>query len=364
MGIPVIDKATIKHADMDRLADYRDYLRHNPKLAYLFLELTDCCNLACRHCGSSCDPRNSTFLDVDLTIETLRSVAEDFDAEKIMVCFTGGEPLVHPRFFDIARSAVDCGFSWGMTTNGTLIDRHTAERLMDARMGSITVSIDGLEESHDWLRRSPGSYQRAVDGVRNLVELGIDVQVTTVVHKGNMEELEQVYTNMAELGTASWRLVNIEPIGRAMAMRDLWLSQEEFGRLLSFIRDKRFDANVIMDVCFGCSHYLGTDFEREVRDNYFICGSGIYVGSVLCNGDIYSCLDIERRPELVQGNVAIDRFGDVWKNRFQQFRENRTAKCGTCSECPDNRYCAGGSGHTWNYDKNEPTICLRKGFGT
>ena len=358
-----MDKAQIKMHDMERLAAYRDHLRLEPRLVYLFLELTDCCNLACRHCGSSCDARRGTFLDADLAIETLRTVAEDFGASTVMVCLTGGEPLVHPRFFDIVKAAADLGFPWGMTTNGTLIDERMAVRLAAAHMGTVTVSIDGTESSHDWLRESHGSYRRAVGGVRNLIARGFEVQVTTVVHNGNMAELEQIYANMGGLGVASWRLVNIEPIGRAHAMRDLWLSGEEFERLLSYVREKRFDPGVSMDVRFGCSHYLGPEFEREVRDNYFLCGSGIYVGSVLCNGDIYSCLDIERRPELVQGNVAVDRFSDVWMKRFREFREDRTARCGMCTECPDRRYCAGDSAHTWDYDRNEPTLCRRKGLG-
>ena len=150
-------KADIKYADMERLAAYREGLQREPRLAYLFLELTDRCNLACRHCGSSCGARNATFLDADLAIDTLRTVAEDFDPRSVMVCLTGGEPLVHPRFFEIAEAAADLGFPWGVTTNGTLIDRRTAIELMAARMGAVTVSIDGTKESHDWLRNAQGS---------------------------------------------------------------------------------------------------------------------------------------------------------------------------------------------------------------
>lgn len=113
-----------------------------------------------------------------------------------------------------------------------------------------------------------------------------------------------------------------------------------------------------MEVCFGCSHYLSYEAEREVRDNYFICGSGIMVASILCNGDIFSCVDIERRPELVQGNILNDRFSDVWKNRFEIFREEKSDKCSECINCVEKEFCRGDSGHTWDYENNCPQFCI------
>lgn len=116
-----------------------------------------------------------------------------------------------------------------------------------------------------------------------------------------------------------------------------------------------------MDVCFGCSHYLSYEYEREVRNNYFICGSGIYVGSILCNGDIYSCLDIERRQELIQGNIATDRFSKVWFEKFKEFREERIIKCDRCNHCREKEFCNGDSMHTWDFEHNIPLFCILKG---
>jgi radical SAM protein with 4Fe4S-binding SPASM domain len=117
-------------------------------------------------------------------------------------------------------------------------------------------------------------------------------------------------------------------------------------------------------VTYGCSHYLTEEFERTVRDNYFICGSGIFVASILCNGDIYSCMDIERRPELVQGNIYTDDFVDVWHNRFQIYRKDRSAACAMCRSCEDRTFCCGDAAHTWNYDTNEPLLCAKHVLNT
>ena len=121
-------------------------------------------------------------------------------------------------------------------------------------------------------------------------------------------------------GFYSWRITNIDPIGRADRNRDLLLDREEIMKLLSFIKEMRYNPDVEMEVTYGCSHFLSYDFEREVRDFYFQCGAGLLVSSVMANGNIGACLDIERRQDLIQGNADKDDFLTVWKERFKSVR--------------------------------------------
>lgn len=353
------DKEAIKKRDMQQLAEYREYLRQNPKLAYLFAELTDSCNLSCLHCGSNCMSKDAVFLDKRLLVSALKTVAREMDSSTIMFCLTGGEPLLHPEFEEIVQAAVQLGFPWGMTTNGILVDEHMAKKLKHLNIGSVTLSLDGLEDLHDWFRNRPGAFHKTLQAVEELKKEQIPVQITTVIHKKNYHQLEDMYALMVQWKVKSWRVINIEPIGRALQYPELMLDYEEIIGLLSFIRKKRFSTDTPIDVTYGCSHYLTSEYEREVRDGYFICGSGIYVASILCNGDIYSCLDIERRPELVQGNISKDNFVEVWKHRFQEFRNDRTSQCEMCSGCEDRLYCGGDSAHTWDYNNNQPLLCLK-----
>ena len=359
----VEQKVFVKKRDMEQLAKYRQYLSKHPRLTYLFIELTDICNLCCMHCGSHCSPAKGTYIDTDLLLSSLKEISEDFDPDSVMVCLSGGEPLLHPDFFKIVSGIADLGFSWGITTNGTLIDEDAAAKMQKYGLGSVTISIDGLEASHDWLRQCSGAYQKAVSAVSVLCNFGFQTQATSVIHKKNLVELEAMFRVMCELNVCSWRIINMEPIGRAIQNKDLLLSAKQMYELLLFIQDKRFDKRTPMDIRFGCSHYLSYEFEHEVRENYFICGSGTYVGSILCNGDIFSCLDIARRPDLIQGNIRHDRFSDVWKNRFQVFRQDRGSLCKSCSECDERSFCCGDSAHTWNYETNEPMFCYKEGAG-
>jgi len=358
-----IRRENIKRENMEQLADYRAYLQKHPKLAYLFIELTNRCNMRCTHCGSWCSPENSQNIDVDAVYETLKSVKARYKSAHTMICLTGGEPLMHPSFGRVAKMLKTLGFPWGMTSNGLLIDEAMAAFLKENGMGSITLSLDGVTKTHDAFRKVPGAFKKTLKAVDALNHSGMKVQVTTVVTKQNIGELDDICAVLKAHHTASWRLVNIEPIGRALAHPELMLAAEDYRYLLDYIREKRFDPSETMDVTFGCSHYLPEAYEHMVRDYYFICGSGIYVGSILCNGDIYSCLDIKRYPALVQGNIFKDDFCDIWENRFEVFREDRSEKCKVCRECTERAYCLGDSAHTWDYENNEPLLCLHRMLG-
>ena len=344
----------IKRSQLELLVQHRDQLRKSPHLRWLFFEITDRCNLNCMHCGSNCSSEGSCLTIDDIT-SALRSVMQD----KPMICLTGGEPMLHPDFFEIANCVSSMGFFWGMTTNATLIDDAAAQNLKQAGLSTVSVSLDGMEHSHDSFRRQKGAWRRAIRGLQALQNAGFEPQVTTVLHRENFHELEPLYAFLCGMGITSWRPINIEPIGRACESSDLLLKPDQFSQLISFIRDKRFDQNCKMEVTFGCSHYLGIQYERMVRDHYFMCGSGILTASIRSNGDICACLDIANKPELVQGNIRSDDFMDVWLNRFEAFRRDRTADCSQCIECPDRNLCGGDSAHTWNYDQKKPLFCLQ-----
>ncbi len=346
--------AELKRSQLEQLARHRDSLRTAPHLRWLFFEITDRCNLNCAHCGSSCTAagQSLTPLDIEATLKTI-------PGDRPMVCLTGGEPMLHPDFFPIARLVRSMGFSWGMTTNATLIDDAAAAKLRQAGMSTVSVSLDGMERSHDALRRKDGAWALALRGLKALQKAGFAPQVTTVLHQMNFDELEPLYALLCDLGITSWRPINVEPIGRACESSELMLRPDQFARLLSFIRDKRFDRGCKMEVTFGCSHYLGASYERMVRDHYFLCGAGILTAGIRSSGDICACLDIADRPELVQGNIRTDDFMDVWLNRFQVFRRDRTADCSRCVRCAERDLCGGDSTHTWDLDRHQPLFCYQ-----
>lgn len=348
-----------KTEHMQELAKYREEtLRPNPELRSLFLEITPFCNEHCLHCGSRCgDIDVSGMLTKEEIFKVLDEFKRDFDVKKTRLCVTGGEPLLRPEFFEIMEYAHSLGIQWGMTSNGTLITKEVARKLKDSGLRTVSISVDGLKDNHEWFRQSPGCYEKTIEGIKNLIEAGIShVQITSVIYHKNINELPKMYKEFQKVGVRSWRVINIEPIGRAKDNADLMLSVDEYKKLFKFIRDNRFKNE--MEVCYGCSHYLGVEMEAEVRKWYFLCNAGVYTASIMYNGDIGGCLDIERRPELIQGNVRNDGIKETWENKFENFR-NDYRKTGKCADCPDYQFCAGDSFHTWDFDKMEPSLCMK-----
>ncbi|MBR6089494.1 MAG: radical SAM protein [Anaerolineaceae bacterium] len=342
-----------------RVAYERNRLQREPELHYLFFELTDRCNLSCLHCGSSCSAGRSNFLKTGKVKEIIADTA--VWEPRVHVVLTGGEPLLHPDLLEIAEELNKARLYWSVVTNAMLITDETAGRMKANHIYSAAVSLDGLKEEHNRLRQNPRAYDDTLRGIENLKKHGILVQVTSVITKRTLPLLEELREEVLKLQVESWKVLNIEPIGRADSNRELLLDRDELFRLFDFIRKCRKEAgenNSSMEITYGCSHFLPSPYEGEIRTTPFICGSGIMIASVQCNGDIAGCLDIERRPELVQGNVYRDDFWDVWRDRYQVFRRDRTLDSPKCRDCRYALLCGGDSLHTWDFDRKQPKLCL------
>ena len=348
----------MKKRHLRAMADYRRELCQKPELRNLFLELTVRCNERCLHCGSSCGEVTAKELPAEVYKRLLDEVKADFGTERKMLCITGGEPLLRKEFFEIMGYANALGFSWGMTSNGTLIDRETARKLRETGMKTISVSIDGLEATHDAFRRTQNGWRRAMEGINNLLAEGgfKHVQVTTVVTHQNIGELDELFEIFDKMDIDSWRVIGIEPIGRALRYPELLLTDDDQRRMIEFIRNKRMAGE---PVCYGCSHYLGLEYEREVRDWYFLCTAGLQTASITAEGDIIACLDIERRPEFVQGNILRDRFSDVWRGKFKVFRREHWNDSQKCRECEHKDFCRADAYHSLNHTTGDPMVCCK-----
>mgnify|MGYP004649906691 FL=1 len=349
----------IKLRNLDKIYEYRQELYKEPILKDLFLEVTSRCNARCEHCGSSCENK---MADDEISAEELKKVLLDiskkYDAKDILLNVTGGEPLFRKDLFEIMDYANKLGYRWGMTSNGMLITDEILNKMNETNMVTISISLDGMKETHESFRKVPGSFDKIIENIKKLQKVPSIkvVQVTTVANKKNLKELEEVYNLMKELNVISWRVVNVDPIGRAKDNEDILLDKDEYKYLFNFIKEKREEK--VINVEYGCSHYLGIDMEKEIRDTYFMCVTGIYVASILSNGDIFVCPNVERRPELIQGNIKNDNFIDVWENKFKEFRRDERTKGKNCTNCPKWKYCLGDSFHTFDFNKNEPRFCI------
>jgi radical SAM protein with 4Fe4S-binding SPASM domain len=224
---------------------------------------------------------------------------------------------------------------------------------LNAGLGALTFSLDGLRESHNWLRNNPNSFDKVLDAIvlaASSPRLNFDI--VTCVNQRNYSELNQIKDLLIERNVKAWRLFTIIPIGRAANNPELMLTNNQFKGLMDFIAQQRKSGDI--DIKFSCEGYVGK-YETLVRDSYFFCRAGINIGSILIDGSISACPNIDR--SFSQGNIYSDNFFEVWQNGFKPFRNREWTRKGQCLSCKEYRDCQGNGMHNWHGDKQNVLVC-------
>ena len=332
---------------MDIAASIRKSETADHPLLQLFWESTLRCNLKCRHCGSDCKQiANTPDMPKEDFFKVLDGIATHTDPHKVFVIVSGGEPTMRPDLEECGKGIYSRGFPWGMVTNayGRTPERYS--RLLRSGLHSMTISLDGLQENHDWLRGMPNSFERASRAIKMVVDSNaIAFDVVTCVNRRNFSELPKIKEYLISLGLKNWRLFSIFPTGRAAQDPDLQLPAEMFRGLLDFIKETRKEGRI--KASFGCEGFL-CHYEGEVRDHFYTCQAGVTVGSVLIDGSISACTSI--RSDYHQGNIYKDDFWDVWQNRFQPYRDRSWMKKDECGDCKWWKWCEGNGMHLRDSD--------------
>jgi radical SAM enzyme (rSAM/lipoprotein system) len=339
---------------------FRQYRKNESRLhplKYILWECTLRCNLHCLHCGSECKKETMVKdMPAEDFLKALDGLKGLVNPHKTMIVFTGGEALVRNDLATIGRQLYVREFPWGLVTNGMLLDEQRLQSLLQSGLRAVTVSLDGLEQSHNWLRGSAKSFQQAFHAIQLLVKApDIRFDVVTCVNRKNFDELPQLKELLWQTGVKEWRIFTIFPIGRAKMQEDLQLESQPFRALFDFIRQTRKEGKIKLN--YGCEGFLGS-YEGDVRDNLFYCRAGITIASILADGSISACPNL--RANFIQGNIYKDNLADVWQNRYRVFRDRRWTKTGPCASCKSYRYCEGNGMHLHDEQTGELLFCHLK----
>lgn len=319
-------------------------------LRTLFWECTLRCNMSCRHCGSDCKVQPSVpDMPAEDFLKVIDTITPHVDPHKVFIIFTGGEALLRPDLEQVGLELYRREYPWGVVTNGYLLDQKRLDSLLASGMHSITVSLDGFEQQHNWIRRHPQSFARAAEAVKLLVkQKDLLWDIVTCVNPQNYPHLREFKEYLVSLGVPAWRLFSIFPMGRAAHDPELQLTDAQFRGILDFIKESR-ETDPRIHVSYACEGFLG-DYEQRVRDHFFFCRSGVEVASIRCDGAISGCTSV--RSNMDQGNIYQDDFWDIWQNKFQNMRDHRWARKGQCKGCKVWRYCEGSGLHLYDDDGN------------
>ena len=363
--------------ELERLR--RKNLQQLHPLQQLFWESTLRCNVHCLHCGSDC---SSSEVTPDMPAEDFlrvidQSVTPHVDPHKVLIIISGGEPLMRKDLAQVGAALKQRGYPWGMVTNGLALTEKRFKELMAAGLRSIAISFDGLELDHNWLRQHPLAFEGATRAIKLAAQYGVQrgstvVQhgsklsnterealnnieqapapaeqpnglvwdVVTCVNQRTINQLDEMQKYLWSIGVRNWRLITIDPMGRAAENPELILTPEQHRQVLEYIREKRKEG---LHISYSCEGFM-PDYEMEVRDHLFHCAAGISIASILIDGSISACTSV--RGKYYQGNIYKDDFWEVWENGFEPYRNRKwMKKLEPCNNCKLFRYCEGGGMH-------------------
>ena len=314
-------------------------------------EITTACNLRCIHCEVAAGaPRAGELSTAELL--DLADQLDDLGARRVSL--TGGEPLLRKDWPQLAERLSERGLAVKIVTNGTLLDAAAVERMIAAGVSGVAVSLDGLRELHDHIRRpkrpGPSRYDAAVRAIELLVASPMRAGVITQINRQNLPILGELHELLTRLGVDTWQLQLAYPLGRALThcgeefiIRPAQLPELE-QQIAGFINHGR-PAVVTADNIgyYGKNEPVLRFGPKDVRTFWMGCMAGCLGLCLHSDGDVKGCPT--HPPQFIVGNVRDEPLADIWADR-RRFAYNtlwdEALLEGQCARCSYRRVCRAG----------------------
>lgn len=215
------------------------------------VNITNKCNLRCLHCFNDSGIKGQDEL---MDAELLSLIDELCRIKPFNVCFSGGEPLIRRRLLLEAMHKLSShGIRISLVTNGTLLDKETANDLVKAGVRDLEVSLDGARaETHEKMRRLPGSFDKAINALRLFGEAGVpSYGPCFTITKFNAYEIETVITLTEEIGAPSLMIRPLLFTGRAnSAYNDIAPTLAQYRAVRSIVESYMRRPNKRLEIVF------------------------------------------------------------------------------------------------------------------
>jgi len=325
-----------------------DLKENIPSLNTIYFYLTEGCNCKCRHCWIT--PKYEVGGEGKwpyLSLPLLKKVIKQ--GRKLglnSVKLTGGEPLIHPDILDILAYIEETGLRLLVETNGLACTPEIAAAIKRCSNSFVSVSLDGAKaETHNWVRGVDIAYDGALNGIRNLVKVGMRPQLIMSLVKRNKDQIEDLVQLAEEIGAGSVKFNLVAPVmdrEKQLSEQNETLDIKEFIELGKKIEQEIQPKSKIR---LSYSHpfafkSLSAMFEKNDTGR---CGIFGIIG-VLGSGKYALCGIGENIPEMIFGDVKKDKLADIWNNNnmLNDIREGLPSKLeGICGDCIMKSMCLG-----------------------
>jgi nif11-class peptide radical SAM maturase 3 len=325
------------------------------RISYAVWEITLKCNLACQHCGSRAGEARTQELSTAEAINLVQQLAEVGIQEVTLI---GGEAFMRPDWLEIAQAITEAGMICGMTTGGFGISQETAQKMKDAGIQVVSVSVDGLEATHDRLRGKTGSWQWAFKTMSHLKQVGIPFGCNTQINRLSAPEFPQIYEKIRDAGIFAWQIQLTVPMGNAADNHQILLQPYELLDLYPMIvrvvqRAKQEGVDVQPGNNIG---YYG-HYERLLRGGdawtfWQGCSAGLSALGIEADGAIKGCPSLPTAA-YTGGNIRDRSLRDIVEQAAElRFNLGADTPQGTehlwgfCKTCEFAQLCRGGCSWT------------------
>jgi radical SAM protein with 4Fe4S-binding SPASM domain len=321
-GILTKDKVSVKRPPIIKSPE--------PSLRYLELQITNKCNLKCRHCyigdrniftlpkpllsNSPLPSRERVRVrgetKHELSVNQIRDILKEFEEmQGLRVLITGGEPLIHSKFKEINEMLPEFSVRKVLFTNGLLLNKKALKNL---NVDEIQISIDGLKDAHESLR-GKGTFRLAIEAVKRAIDYGFEVSISTMVHPKNLDDFDEMDKLFKGIGIKDWT-VDVPCItGRLKENIEFQISPEQSRKYLRY----------------GYGDGLHAGAALRVVDS-FACG--LHLMAVMADGSVSKCTFYSDSP--------IGRIEDGLRECWQRIKPIRLDKL-KC-DCEYIESCRGG----------------------
>ncbi|MBX3230197.1 MAG: radical SAM protein [Labilithrix sp.] len=348
--LPIAPTANPARRNLPLAGDARDVDR-KWKPVYAVWEITLACDLACRHCGSRAGRERPDELTTEQCFDLVDQMAELGVREVTMI---GGEAYLRDDWTEIAKRIVGHGMQCGITTGGRGFTAERAKAAYEAGIRAVSVSVDGLRETHDKLRGLQGSWESAMNAITNLREAGIAVSSNTQFNKASLKEIPELFDLLIEKKIRAWQVQLTVAMGRAVDEPALLLEPYQVIEVMAVLArlKPKADANKILLWPGNNIGYFGP-YETLLKGNMprghmASCGAGRATLGIEANGDIKGCPSLPT-ADYVGGNIRDYSLRTIWEqSKPLRFTRDRTVEdlFGFCRDCYYNDTCRAGCSWT------------------
>jgi radical SAM protein with 4Fe4S-binding SPASM domain len=329
-------------------------------------EITSACNLRCPHCYARAGAKKPEELSLDEQKKVVKQISE---LRPAVIDVSGGEPLLHPHFEELATHATTMlrplGTKVKLLTNGVLIDDAMA-RFVAATFDFVHISIDGIGETHDRFRKSAGSYQAAVNAIVCLRNANTPVCMTVTIHKNSVNEIQAICNLAKELNVNRLRFGFFSSAGRGVenAQAETLTPQKRRKVYQSIVEYRDHLPGIPID---SRERFYGMD-STECSSETFGCGSlfcraGTRIMFISSQGYVTPCYMLNE-PRHYAGSIRNAHLIDIWRESsvMQEWRNLKISAIEGCRSCDRRGSCGGGMrccayGDSGRIDGKDP-LCI------